>query len=343
MSFILILSIIGVAFLIIKSPTLSRSSKTGGAEESATLRDGNRAGLQIVKDVTQFYVSKNFPNSPIGFALMAETMPYPGPGSEFDRIEIKKLEEGTAIWSNRVLPAAIVQIDVVFINRIQGERPHRCFVVYGIDDAEFAMYRGFGGGACGETNDDVAGFRGLWRFEDLDVKSREAKETFIRQENTALNTLYESCQSDLKSLEECLLRNDKRPVTPLVTEERQYWSSEVRQSSIDANIRSGKVSDTLPTRIGACDQTVVSVIGHRLMVEREGSTIAFSDGGRLISYDNVPAVEHSRLGDPAKLCLATIPKNCPPGDDRGRTYQMTNLRTGESSTLSDSQHSCGGA
>jgi hypothetical protein len=41
--------------------------------------------------------------------------------------------------------------------------------------------------------------------------------------------------------------------------------------------------------------------------------------------------------------LAADPLPCPPGDDRGRVYKTTNLRTRETWTLPDSQYSCGGA
>ena len=56
-----------------------------------------------------------------------------------------------------------------------------------------------------------------------------------------------------------------------------------------------------------------------------------------------PAIARSRPGDPIRLCLVSIPKHCPPGDDRGRFYKATNLRTGKSWTLPDSEHMCGGA
>jgi hypothetical protein len=57
----------------------------------------------------------------------------------------------------------------------------------------------------------------------------------------------------------------------------------------------------------------------------------------------VPEAESSKPRDPVKLCLISIPKNCPPGDNRGKVYTATNLRTKKTFTLPDSQHSCGGA
>ncbi len=55
------------------------------------------------------------------------------------------------------------------------------------------------------------------------------------------------------------------------------------------------------------------------------------------------AVDRSRPGDPVRICLVSIPKHCPPGDNRGRTYKTTNLRTHRAWTLPDSEHMCGGA
>jgi hypothetical protein len=57
----------------------------------------------------------------------------------------------------------------------------------------------------------------------------------------------------------------------------------------------------------------------------------------------VPAVSHSRIGDQVRLCLVSLPKDCPPNDDRGYVYKALNLRNHESWDLPDSEHSCGGA
>ena len=43
------------------------------------------------------------------------------------------------------------------------------------------------------------------------------------------------------------------------------------------------------------------------------------------------------------MCLIQIPYPCPPGDNRGRLYKTTNLRTHRSWTLRDAEHMCGGA
>ncbi|MGA2795469.1 MAG: hypothetical protein ABSE69_18495 [Roseiarcus sp.] len=106
----------------------------------------------------------------------------------------------------------------------------------------------------------------------------------------------------------------------------------------------------LPTRVGQCVKTTVKSVETRLVdgstnqpVAGSGSAISFVNGGYQVSYDQLPAVDSSRPGDPVEMCLVSIPRDCPPGDDRGREYRTTNLRTQKSWRLPDSEHSCGGA
>jgi len=101
---------------------------------------------------------------------------------------------------------------------------------------------------------------------------------------------------------------------------------------------------TLPTEIGGCVDTVVESHGPRLEgVADSGSAITYENGLIQVSYDVVPGIDHSQPGDAAHVCLVSVPENCPPGDDRGKVYTVTNGRTGESWTAPDSQHTCGGA
>ena len=104
----------------------------------------------------------------------------------------------------------------------------------------------------------------------------------------------------------------------------------------------GKAED-LPTEIGACSETTIEDIGYRLGDPDSGSAISYANGGGQVSSDTIPEIHRSRVGDPVRLCLVSIPEDCPPGDDRGKVYSATNLRTGESWEAPDSQHSCGGA
>lgn len=106
----------------------------------------------------------------------------------------------------------------------------------------------------------------------------------------------------------------------------------------------------IPTRIGACAMTRVDSVHQRLDdgsspqgLAGSGSAVDLANGVYGVSYDQVPAVNRSRRGDPVRVCLVSIPRHCPRGDDRGRAYRTTNLRTHQSWTLPDSQHMCGGA
>jgi hypothetical protein len=108
-------------------------------------------------------------------------------------------------------------------------------------------------------------------------------------------------------------------------------------------------ASTPPRALGACAFTRIAAVERRLVDERNrpvpdsGSAVRLANGVYGVSYDSVPAVEHSRRGDRVFTCLISIPARCPPHDDRGRFYTTTNLRTRESWTLPDAEHMCGGA
>lgn len=99
-----------------------------------------------------------------------------------------------------------------------------------------------------------------------------------------------------------------------------------------------------PANVGDCIQTTVTVVGPRLEgVPESGSSVTYANGLYQVSYDVVPAIANTQPGDDVRLCLVSVPENCPPGDNRGRVYDATNLRTNETWTAPDSQHMCGGA
>ena len=107
----------------------------------------------------------------------------------------------------------------------------------------------------------------------------------------------------------------------------------------------------LPRLVGECMTTTVVAVMPRLDFGRaprledfdSGTTITFTNGGGQVSYDREGALLASRTGDPVRMCLTFVPRDCPPNDDRGRVYSSTNLRTQQSWSLPDSQHQCGGA
>jgi hypothetical protein len=108
--------------------------------------------------------------------------------------------------------------------------------------------------------------------------------------------------------------------------------------------------ERLPTTSGTCVLTTISEISTRLVdgstgrpVPGSDSAVNFANKGYQVSYDEEPAITRSRRGDSVYMCLMKVPTDCPPGDNRGRIYTTTNLRTLESWTLPDSEHSCGGA
>jgi hypothetical protein len=99
-----------------------------------------------------------------------------------------------------------------------------------------------------------------------------------------------------------------------------------------------------PANVGECVETIVALVGPRLEgAPDSGSAIQYANGLGQVSYDIVPGIANSQVGDAVNLCLVSVPENCPPGDDRGRVYAATNARTGETWSAPGSQHMCGGA
>lgn len=113
---------------------------------------------------------------------------------------------------------------------------------------------------------------------------------------------------------------------------------------VDAPAPAGEAASAAPANVGDCVETAVTLVGPRLEgVPDSGSGIAYENGLTQVSYDVVPAIANTQVGDAVRLCLVSVPENCPPGDDRGRVYEGTNLRTNETWSAPDSQHMCGGA
>ena len=110
---------------------------------------------------------------------------------------------------------------------------------------------------------------------------------------------------------------------------------------------------SLPQKIGQCADTVIISITDRFGDKLSalppadgfdpGTVIEFGNGVRQFSYEKKTSALGSQIGDKTQVCLAAIPKHCPPGDTRGRVYKAKNLRTGETWTMPDSLHLCGGA
>ena len=112
---------------------------------------------------------------------------------------------------------------------------------------------------------------------------------------------------------------------------------------------SAALRSAMPRVPGTCAFTRIKQVTTRLEdgaghpVPDSGSAVVLENGVYGVSYDRVPEVQHSRRGDRVLTCLVKLPHNCPKGDERGKLYTTTNLRTEESWTLPDAEHYCGGA
>lgn len=105
-----------------------------------------------------------------------------------------------------------------------------------------------------------------------------------------------------------------------------------------------------PEHVGQCFSTRVREVtfrlfdeGDRRSVPKSGSKILFADGHENIGYDQVPAIDVSRVGDPVRLCVRALPTGCPAHDSRGIVYAAKNLRTARTWESSDATHPCDGA
>ncbi|MES1202451.1 MAG: hypothetical protein ABUS57_13495 [Pseudomonadota bacterium] len=104
------------------------------------------------------------------------------------------------------------------------------------------------------------------------------------------------------------------------------------------------IASAKPQIVGDCVETSVTSVGPRLEgAPTSGSAVQYANGMSQVDYDAVPGIDHSKAGDAVRVCLVSVPENCPAGDDRGRVYAATNLRTNETWSAPDSEHSCGGA
>ncbi|SMX59073.1 Conserved hypothetical protein [Bradyrhizobium sp. ORS 285] len=108
-----------------------------------------------------------------------------------------------------------------------------------------------------------------------------------------------------------------------------------------------------PSKVGECAERTIASISTRMndrLPARQpkpakdgGSFVQYTNKTTQVSYEWSAALAHSNVGDRVRICLVSIPKDCPPGDDRGRVYETTNLRTNEAWTMPDDPHTCGGA
>jgi hypothetical protein len=129
--------------------------------------------------------------------------------------------------------------------------------------------------------------------------------------------------------------------------------SQLRYERWEARVRPFP-TDSFP-KLGTCYNTRIRARMPRLIFgdpwkvrdinpdDVNGSAVLFENGLYQVDYSDVPAIVHSRRGDPVRMCVTALPRNCPAGDFRGTTYLTRNLRTGETWQLRDAEHGCGGA
>ena len=103
-------------------------------------------------------------------------------------------------------------------------------------------------------------------------------------------------------------------------------------------------SGPVPKNEGQCVATTIASIGTRLEgIEDSDDQVTYTNGVLQVSYMAIKGLKGAKVGDTIKLCLIAIPDDCPPGDERGKTYRATDLRTHKSWEAPDSEHMCGGA
>lgn len=180
-----------------------------------------------------------------------------------------------------------------------------------------------------------------------DEAHRLAKETLDARHACGADRLCILDQQVL--LIESLSEEGSGPPTSSATIRVPSWVGAYRLKLFSA--RGKPPSDGLLVRVAQCTLTKIANISTRFGEELKppssdydsGSAVSYANRGYQVSYSYVPAIAASRIGDRVLLCLVSIPKDCPPGDDRGRFYSATNLRTKDSWLLPDAQHMCGGA
>lgn len=130
----------------------------------------------------------------------------------------------------------------------------------------------------------------------------------------------------------------------------RYVSELFAQRAQETAAEAGEGADEpVPVIMGSCAVTRIEALGTRFSEELpeedngEGSRVQFTNGGGLVSYEHEAELVASEPGDTVVMCLMSVPRDCPDGDDRGRSYYTLNTRTQGSWTLGDSQHMCGGA
>ncbi len=135
---------------------------------------------------------------------------------------------------------------------------------------------------------------------------------------------------------------------PIATTSADQWQPPPDPVFVDESVAPSSI---LPSKVGECADTTITSITDRFGADltpskkgsEKGTFIRFSNSGVQVSLVKESAIVRSQVFDKVNMCLVDIPKGCQPGDNRGRVYKTTNLRTKESWSLANDIKSCGGA
>ena len=113
-----------------------------------------------------------------------------------------------------------------------------------------------------------------------------------------------------------------------------------------------------PSRVGSCSDSFAFSKRFR-MVPSPGDSdyqrssdpfgkeviISLTNGLSIYSGDGDEFILSTNFapGHRVQACLLALPKDCPPGDQRGKRYRFVDLQTGARAEGIDSWHFCGGA
>jgi uncharacterized protein len=131
----------------------------------------------------------------------------------------------------------------------------------------------------------------------------------------------------------------------------QYMEGLIGKKALDVAAEAPKdANQPMPAHVGECAVTHITELTTRFgegpLAQADndaGSLVTFANQGVQVSYDHEYGLASSQVGDAAALCLVSIPRDCPEGDERGRTYYGIDLLLHGTWVLPDSQHMCGGA
>lgn len=177
------------------------------------------------------------------------------------------------------------------------------------------------------------------------------KDASGRHEHKLWNKLRKDCHADVDCIFNLQMRsynamNDARsdPWPPWLRNMAKHFNRQRPVGQGGGDIGWGV---HLPKQIGACVRTTFTVISDRFggdprSPDAAGMSALLSNGGFVTTYGADQVLISSRVGDPVEMCLTSLPDHCPPDDERGKEYSITNLRTHGRTILPDAQHMCGG-